>query len=67
MRHQAAAIRVVIGVIWAWLSMSATTLAADRLTVYVVNYPLKYFTERIAGEHASVVFPASPDVEITGG
>jgi zinc transport system substrate-binding protein len=24
----------------------------------VVNYPLKYFAERIAGEHANVVFPA---------
>ena len=28
------------------------------LTVYVVNYPLKYFTERIGGEHVEVVFPA---------
>ncbi|MBW1828768.1 MAG: zinc ABC transporter substrate-binding protein [Deltaproteobacteria bacterium] len=30
---------------------------SDKLTVYVVNYPLKYFTERIAGDHAIVVFP----------
>jgi zinc transport system substrate-binding protein len=29
-----------------------------KLTIYVVNYPLKYFAERIAGDHAKVVFPA---------
>ena len=33
-------------------------LNSQKLTVYAVNYPLKYFTERIAGEHAKVVFPA---------
>jgi zinc transport system substrate-binding protein len=31
------------------------------LTVYVVNYPLKYFAQRIAGSHANVVFPAPAD------
>ena len=35
----------------------------EKLTVYTVNYPLKYFAERIAGEHAKVVFPAPPDVD----
>jgi len=35
--------------------------AADKLLVYVVNYPLQYFAERVAGEHAVVVFPAPPD------
>jgi zinc transport system substrate-binding protein len=29
--------------------------------VYVVNYPLKYFVERIGGEHVKVVFPAPAD------
>ena len=29
--------------------------------VYVVNYPLQHFAERIAGDRASVVFPAPPD------
>ncbi len=29
--------------------------------VYVVNYPLEYFAERIAGNAADVVFPAPPD------
>lgn len=31
------------------------------LKVYVVNYPLKYFAERIGGEHVKVEFPAPPD------
>ena len=34
---------------------------SDLLTIYAVNYPLKYFAERIAGEHAKVVFPAPAD------
>ncbi|NIO04198.1 MAG: zinc ABC transporter solute-binding protein [Proteobacteria bacterium] len=34
---------------------------SDKLTVYVVNYPLKYFAERIAGDHTTVVFPAPAD------
>jgi zinc transport system substrate-binding protein len=37
--------------------------AEEKLNIYVVNYPLKYFAERIAGEHATVVFPAPPDVD----
>jgi len=36
---------------------------SDKLTVYVVNYPLKYFAERIASDHAKVVFPAPADVD----
>jgi len=37
--------------------------AGERLNIYVVNYPLQYFAERIAGEHARVVFPAPADVD----
>jgi zinc transport system substrate-binding protein len=37
--------------------------ASDKLTVYVVNYPLQYFAKRIAAEHAQVVFPAPPDAD----
>ncbi len=32
-----------------------------KLTIYTVNYPLKYFAERIAGEYAKVIFPAPKD------
>ena len=42
-----------------WVIFTSSLSAnADRLTVYVVNYPLKYFAERIAGEHATVILPA---------
>lgn len=33
------------------------------LSVYVVNYPLMYFAERIGGEHVTVTFPAPADVD----
>jgi zinc transport system substrate-binding protein len=41
----------------------AASSDSEKLTIYVVNYPLKYFAERIAGEHARVVFPAPADVD----
>ncbi len=37
--------------------------AVDKLVVYTVNYPLQYFAERIAGEHAEVHFPAAADMD----
>ena len=37
---------------------------SGKLTIYTVNYPLKYFAERIAGEHASIIFPAPADVDL---
>ena len=46
---------IVFGLMSAFAS---ATEISGRLTVYVVNYPLKYFAERIAGDHARVVFPA---------
>jgi len=42
---------------------SARAGESEKLTIYVVNYPLQYFAERIAGEHAAVVFPAPADVD----
>jgi zinc transport system substrate-binding protein len=36
---------------------------SGKLTIYVVNYPLKYFAERIAGDRAEVVFPAPADID----
>ncbi|UCH44209.1 MAG: zinc ABC transporter substrate-binding protein [Nitrospiraceae bacterium] len=39
------------------------SIAGDKLTIYTVNYPLKYFAERIAGDYATVVFPAPADVD----
>ena len=43
--------------------VSMAPVAAERLTIYTVNYPLKYFAERIAAEHAEVVFPAPAEVD----
>ncbi len=37
--------------------------ASGRLSVYVVNHPLEYFTERIGGAHVDVVFPAPRDLD----
>jgi zinc transport system substrate-binding protein len=36
---------------------------ASPLSVYVINYPLQYFSERIGGEHVRVTFPAPADVD----
>jgi zinc transport system substrate-binding protein len=40
-----------------------SSIAAEPLTVFVVNYPIQYFTERIGGEHVNVVFPAPANVD----
>ena len=45
------------------LLSSAVASAADKFTVYTVNYPLAYFAERIGGEHVEVVFPVPHDVD----
>jgi zinc transport system substrate-binding protein len=39
------------------------TEAAAPLAVYAVNYPLRYFAERIGGDLVQVVFPAPADVD----
>ena len=38
-------------------------MAQKPLNVYVVNYPLKYFAERIGGDHVEVVFPAPAGID----
>jgi zinc transport system substrate-binding protein len=35
-------------------------VADEKLRIYTVNYPLAYFAERIAGDLATVTFPAPP-------
>ena len=51
--------------LFAWLGISFTLFAwaesQAQPTVYVVNYPLQYFAERIGGEKVKVVFPAPAD------
>jgi zinc transport system substrate-binding protein len=40
-----------------------TASAGGPLSVYVVNYPLKYFAERIGGPHVKVTLQVPPDVD----
>jgi len=35
----------------------------QNLQIYVVNYPLQYFAERIGGDYADVFFPAPTDID----
>ncbi len=43
--------------------VSHGALAGEKPSIYTVNYPLAYFAERIAGDLATVSFPAPPDVD----
>ena len=57
-------IRIFLGAILCLLApVGAPAAEQSRLTVYTVNYPLQYFAQRIAGEHAEVIFPAPSDVD----
>lgn len=55
--------RMVLGGVCAILSVTPgpDAWASERLTIYTVNYPLQYFAQRIAGEHAEVVYPGPTD------
>lgn len=46
-----------------WFSVASPAKADDSLNVYVVNYPLKYFAERIGGPHVKVTLPVPADVD----
>ena len=37
--------------------------STGKLSVYVVNYPLKFFAERIGGEYVTVEFPAPANID----
>jgi ABC-type Zn uptake system ZnuABC Zn-binding protein ZnuA len=54
-------LRVILSV--STLLVLATATVQAKPTVYVVNYPLYYFTERVAGNHVEVAFPAPSDVD----
>ena len=49
------------GIILASAPLQAS--AEQPLTIYTVNYPLQYFAQRIAGEHAQVIFPGPADAD----
>jgi zinc transport system substrate-binding protein len=50
-------------VLGTFLVVATQSFAADRLSVYTVNYPLAYFVERIGADQVEVVFPAPADVD----
>ncbi len=45
-----------------WVAFSPLQ-AAPELNIYTVNYPLKYFAQTIAAEHASVTLPMPNDID----
>ncbi len=54
--------RSLIGVVLG-LALMTWTESHAKPTVYVVNYPLQYFTERIGAEHVKVVLPVPADAD----
>ena len=60
---KASLIRIIVINIFSALLVIHSSLASEKLAVYVVNYPLQYFAERIGGEDVKVVFPAPADVD----
>ena len=44
-------------------SSTAGAAPDSKLSVYVVNYPLQYFAERIGGDLVDVQFPAPADID----
>jgi zinc transport system substrate-binding protein len=55
--------RVHLFVLGMFLILASGVSAAERLSVYTVNYPLAYFAERIGRDQVKVVFPAPADVD----
>ena len=53
----------LLAALWTVLVTPILAAGQDVLVVYTVNAPLQYFAQRIAGEHADVVFPAPADVD----
>jgi zinc transport system substrate-binding protein len=61
-------ISVFFCILWTTIAVlssisEASSDPSGKLVVYTVNYPLKYFAERIGGENVLVEFPAPPDVD----
>jgi len=58
--------RIICSLLIIYVLMLALPLqvnAEEKLTIYTVNYPLYYFSERIGGDHVKVVLPAPEDVD----
>ncbi len=55
-------ILLFFGIFFAYNNLAKAAEQAP-LNVYVVNYPLKYFTQAIASEHATVTLPMPSDID----
>lgn len=44
-------------------STPVRSFATQKLTIYTVNYPTTFFTERIGNDYVKVEFPVPPDVD----
>ena len=54
----------LINTAFSLLCLALPSASADgSMSVYVVNYPLKYFAEKIGGPHVKVTLPVPPDVD----
>ncbi len=53
--------RILATILFIIVFLIPYSAAADPIKVYVVNYPLKYFAERIGGDHVTVEFPVPAD------
>jgi len=62
MFHRQSLHRVALCMAFVFIGATAST-ADSPLNIYVVNYPLKYFAERIGGPHVKVTFPVPADVD----
>lgn len=45
------------------LALSHVNAEQESLNIYTVNYPIKFFVERIAGSHVNVTLPMSADID----
>jgi len=63
MRNKCFALYAIVAIVQMAASSSVAGNSTGKLSVYVVNYPLKYFAERIGGEHVKAVFPVPANVD----
>jgi len=63
MSHRPLTHRCVVLCLALLLTGAMANAEDSPLNVYVVNYPLKYFAERIGGAHVKVMLPVPADVD----
>jgi zinc transport system substrate-binding protein len=54
-------VKIIVLLVFVLCPPSLVGGSSDKLVIYTVNYPLKYFAERVGGDHVQVVFPVPTD------